>query len=113
MLRAVGEDLVAVLRDQDQVLDAQTREPQYVDAGLDRDDHPGLQHVVGALREAGLLMYLETRPVPQAVRERLRETLLRQVVAGDGVDSPPRPAGADRRDPTLLRLQHGVVQPFL
>src|SRR5690606_24982947 len=111
-LGAVGEHLVAILGHEHQVLDAQSREAEDVDAGLDRHDHAGLQHVIGALREAWSLVYLQTRTVAEAVREVLGQALFGQVVAGDGVYLAARLAGRHGCDAALLGTQHGVVQPL-
>ena len=94
LFRQAAEVAVAVVGDDDQVLDPDAELARQVDAGLDRHHFAGREHVLGARRDARPLVDLEADAVAEPVAEAL-------AVAG-GVDrargrprrasSPPTPA---------------------
>ena len=80
--------------DDDQVLDPHAELARQVDAGLDRHHFAGREHVLGALRDARLLVHLEPDAVAEPVAEALAVAGGADQLAGDRVDvlgRRPRP----------------------
>ncbi len=85
---------MAVLGDDDEVLDPHPELARQVDAGLDRHHFAGREHVLGALREPRRLVHLEADPVAEPVAEALavagrRRSILRATAS---TASPVAPA---------------------
>ena len=100
---------MAVLGDDDEVLDPDAEAAGDVDAGLDRDDVAGAEHVVGALAEARRLVDLEADAVAEAVAELVAVAAVADDRPRDLVGGGSRHAGADR----LQRLALGVADELV
>ena len=75
IVRVVGEVLEAVLRDDEEILEAAAAEAGPVEPGLDRDDVSGDERRTRRDAHAGILVHLEPDTVPEAVEEPLLERL--------------------------------------
>jgi len=105
----VAEHLVAVVSDDDQVLDAHAERARHVDARLHRHDVPGRERSLGGLREPRALVDLEPDAVAQPVTELLTVPGRCDLVARDGVHHLALRARKHRRQRLLLRGQHQLV----
>ena len=85
---------MALVGDDDQVLDPDAELARQVDARLDRHHFPRRQGVLGALREARPLVDLEPDPVAEAVAEAVAVAGGLDQLAGGGVDRLALDAGA-------------------
>ena len=103
VLRQRGQDLVAVVGDDDEVLDAHADGARHVDAGLDRDDLPGRQRGLALLATAaGPRGPRGPTPCPSPWPKCSPWPAASMIVAGDGVDLAAGRARAHRRQRRLL-----------
>src|SRR3954469_6851484 len=109
LLRQAAEVATALGGDDHQVLDPYTKLARQVDAGLDRHHFAGLEHVLGALRDARLLVDLDADPVAEPVAEALAVTGGGDPLTGDAVDVLGLDAGRNGLERGFLRLVHGLV----
>src|SRR5262249_5798552 len=104
------EELNARLPHDREILDPDAADAAQVDAGLDRDDVPRLEHVLGFRREPRRLVDGEADAVPEPVPELVAVARVDDDRAGDRVRLVAGHAGPDalaRRD---LRLEADVVR---
>src|SRR6187402_3694907 len=109
LLGEAAEIAITVGIDDDQVLDPHPELARQVDPGLDRHHFAGREHVLGALRDAGLLVDLQPYAVPEAVAEALAVPSGGDQLAGDPVDVLGLGAGPNRGKRRRLRFVHGLV----
>src|SRR5438132_5216231 len=69
VIRSVQRLGATVITEDRDVLDADAEPPWDVDAGLDRERHSGLEHLVVAAHEVRMLVSVEADAVPGAVDE--------------------------------------------
>ena len=96
ILRERAEIAVAVLGDDDEVLDAHAEPLRHVDAGLDRHHVAREQLVLGARAEARPLVDLDPDAVADAVAELVAVAGIGDRLARRGVHRRGRPRGCDR-----------------
>ena len=87
---------MSVPGDDDEILDPHSQLAGNVDPRLDRHHLAGLEHVLGAVRDARRLVDLEADTVAEPVAEALAVAGLLDDLAGDGVDRLTALAGRDR-----------------
>jgi hypothetical protein len=104
-----GQHLAALLRDDDDILDANPRHPAEVDPGFDGDDVAGSEHVVGFRPQGGRLVDEEADAVTEAVPEVLAVACVADRHPGGNVHIPPRATRTHRIETGLLRSAHELV----
>src|SRR3954452_325913 len=102
----VVEPPSAVLGGDDDVLDAHAEAAGEVDAGLDREAHPGLDRVLLPLDHVGRLVRGHPDPVPDAMDEAVAVAGVGDHPARGAVDLLAGHAGAHRLVARLLRAPH-------
>src|SRR3990172_179398 len=105
-----GEDLAAVLGDDDRVGVTEAADARDVDPRFHRHDHPWGQYRLVAGREEGEFVIVDADPVPGAVDERVAQPGLLDHAPGGAVDLPAVHAGPDGGKRGLLRPQHDVEE---
>src|SRR6478735_591708 len=103
-VRGGVQALAAVLGHRDDVFDADPEPPRQVDTGLDREAHPGLEHLRLSLDHVRRLVGGESDTVSRAVDEALAEARLGDQGAGSAVDLLTGDAGAHRLEARLLSV---------
>src|SRR5215218_10383601 len=112
--RHIGEDFTPVLCNQHIVLDPDTADAVHVRARLDREHHPGHHRLIRKcpreLRNAWILMHLESQPVPCAVSERLAQSVPDEHVPRGPVDLARHYPGPNCRNRRRVGLPDGPSQ---
>src|SRR5829696_989317 len=121
LLGEVRQVAATVLRNHDEVLDADAAHPRFVEAGLHRHHVAGNQLLLGH-RDAGGFVELQTHPMAGTMDKAFRERLARLLVVLErlvatlvqdvrdlSVNVAAVDAGFYHRERRLLALQDGVV----
>src|SRR4051812_32193846 len=86
LARTARQDLGAIGRDEDVVLDADAPPVGQIDTGLAGNDHAGLERDVGAGAEERGLVNLQTEAMAETMIELVAEALLGDVAARARID---------------------------